>query len=500
MSAHQQERDRGAAGIRLLLVLAATAPLALWPGLQAAEEDAASQPVPRSGAAADAPKAADAAEAPAAPAAPATPAGPKATYNARLRLQYDYRKLGGEKDSDFYGYFYGDARHLQGGTVDLYASGRVKSDLDSKESASLADDPFHSVDESNGVTENRLLQLYGDLHDRERRMALRAGRQYIDVADYLHLDGGQLQLRENTALGGRIYGGAPVSYYSGTSGDYAGGVSVVGRPFEGNRSRLTLARYHDDGEGEDDQNYYLDLRQQFTETTRARGQVSVLNEDFRMGRLDCYYSEPEGRTDLSLGASYWGSFDAHTRAYSPLYNVVGEQDPYTYAYARLTQQLAPHWALSPGMSLRFAEAGDNGYNNRDYENYDVTLLFEANKAFSASVALEYWAVEDDDSFFGVSGEVRYRHGRVWEISGGASFAKYTYDTYSDLSYSANGGQTVISENGTVIEESPDVRTYYVRGRWRVTRQLALRAQFDVEDDEAEEDLGYRARGAVEVKL
>lgn len=459
----------------------------------------ADAPVPRSAApAAQADGGGATAEKPAAKQVTAN-VGPAASYSARLRLQYDYRKLGDDEDNDLYGYFYGGARNLQGGRVDLYTSARVKSDLDSK-SSDMSDDPFHSVDESDGATENRLLQLYADVHDVARRYALRGGRQYVDIADYLHLDGAQVLLLENEEIGGRIYGGRPVSYYRSISDDYAAGVSLVGRPWTGNRSRFTLARYHDGEEDENDQNYYLDVRQELSDNSRARGQVSLLNDDFRMGRLDWFYYTPDGETDLSLGGSYWGSFDAKTRAYSPLYDVLGEQDPYYYTYARLTQQIVPHWLLSPGVSFRIAEEEGSAYNNRDYQNYDVTLIYQPTRAFSASAGLDYWAVEEGDSFVGVSGELRYRHGRVWELSGGASFAQYTYDTYSDISYSSGGGQTTITESGTVIEETPFVRTYFVRGKWRLTKHLALRGQFDVEDDDGEEDLGYRARGAVEVRL
>lgn len=433
--------------------------------------------------------------------AKATPKpAPQSRVSGRIRAQYDYRSQGSERDTDFYGYLTSEARDLGGGQADVYLSGRVKSDLDDKSPADLAEDPFHSVDESDGVTENRLLQLYVDVHNRERTQSLRAGRQYIEIADYLHLDGAQILYRENGALGGRIYGGQPVSYYTSVSGDYAGGLSLVGRPWEGNRTRVTAARYHSDEEDDDDQHIFLDVRQQLSESQRARVQLSVLNDEFRMGRADWYLSTPDGETDLALGSSYWGSFDARTRAYSPLYDVLGEQDPYTYAYGRLTQMVVPHWFLSPGVAWRFADETDSAYSNRDYENYDLALIYEPSRSFTASVALEYWAVDEDDSFLGVSGEVRYRHGRVWEVSGGASFSEYTYDTYSDISYSGNGGSTVISETGTVSQETPFVKTYFLRTKWRLNKALALRLQGDIEDDEDADDLAYRGRGSLEVRF
>jgi hypothetical protein len=422
----------------------------------------------------------------------------KPDLGARLRLEYDYRTQGDDSDSDFYGRLYASGRDLRDGRFDFYLAARVHSDLDSA-SSSLADDPFASVDDSDGVTEDRLMQAYADAHDRDKRVALRGGRQYVEVSDYLQMDGIQLKVLEQQKLGGRLYLGRPVSYYSSVSDDYALGVSLVGRPWEGNQSRLTYARYKDDSEDAADQNYFLDLRQQIRETSRLRGQLSILNEDFRMGRGDWFYYTPDGETDVALGASYWGSFDARTRAYSPLYQVLGEEDPYTQVYARLTQQVAPSWLVSPGISLRFADQSSNAFSNRDFENYDVTLIYAPSRTFSASLALEYWEVEHDDSFLGLSGDVRYRHGRSWEVSAGASFAEYTYDTFSDISYATTGGQTVFAEGGTIIEETPFVYTYSVRGRWRITRNLNGRLRFDVEDNDEFSDLAYRARGSIEVR-
>jgi hypothetical protein len=424
----------------------------------------------------------------------------KPRLSARLRIEYDYRTQGDASDSDLYGRFHGSADDLYDGHLDIYMSARLHADLDDSESASFAEDPYRDLDDADGVTEERLLQMYGDLHSRDKRAAIRVGRQYIDAADYLQLDGGQIMLNENGNVGGRVYVGRPVSYYTSVSDDYAAGVSLAGRPWEGNQTRLTLARYHDESEDGNDQNYYLDMRQRITDSSRLRGQLSVLNDEFRMGQADWFYYSLDGETDLAIGGSYWGAFDAETRAYSPLYNTLGEQDPYAFTYARLTQQIAPRWMLSPGVSLRFAEESDNAYNNRDYENYDITLIYEPSRSLSASLSLEFWTVEPDDDFFGLSGALRYRHGRIWEVSGGASFSEYTYDTYSDISYTVNGGQTVFSESGTVIQESPYVYTYFIRGKWRISRMYTLRLQFDIEDDDEAEDLAYRGRGSVEVRF
>jgi hypothetical protein len=422
-----------------------------------------------------------------------------ARYEGRLRTDYDLRSQGSQKDNDLYEYWYGSARDLLGGRLDLYASGRSHQDLDKPASPSLADDMFLSVSDANGVKEDRLLQLYADGHDRADRVRVRVGRQYIDSSDYLHLDGIQANVFEKGRVGVGGYYGNPVSYYSSLSGDHAGGVWVMGKPWAGNQSRATFAEYEADSGGKD-QSYFMDTRQELTEAARVSAQVSVLNEDFRMARGDFYYFAPGGGTDVYCGGSRWGSFDARTRAYSPLYNVLGQQEPATYAYARVSQQLSPHVLLSPGVSCRVAEGDEHVYANRSYNDYDMALTYEPTRKFSASVSLDYWDLSDGDNFLGVSGEIRYRQAKLWEVSVGTSYADYTYNSYSDISYSMNGGQTVFSEDGTVKVENPYSYTYFVRMKWNITRKLILRLQGDVEDDSTSSDLGYRARASIEVRL
>ncbi len=421
----------------------------------------------------------------------------KPHYDGRIRMEYDFRSQGSSQDSDFYGYWYGSGKDLANGRFDFYASGRDHADLDG---STENDGTYRSADDAKGVTEDRLLQAYGDLHDVKGDLKLRVGRQYVEIADYLQMDGGQAAFFENGPLGGRVYFGVPVSYYTPVSGDYAGGVSMMGRPWKGNQTRFTWAEYYEDNESAEDQNYFVDLQQEVTESMRTRGQLSVLNDEFRMARLDGSFYAPDGNTDLYVGGSRWGEFDAKTRAYSPLYNQLGGQQPYSYLYSRLSYALTPKWMVSPGISARLTDSGDADYSNRDYRDYDVTLVFEPSKALSSSLSLQYWDVDDGDSFLGLSGEVRYRYRRLWEVSVGSAYVDYSYQSYSDISYSVNGGQTVFSEDGTVTEESPYTLTYFMRAKWKVTRRLTLRLLGDIEDQKKTAKLAYRARGSVEVRF
>jgi hypothetical protein len=109
-------------------------------------------------------------------------------------------------------------------------------------------------------------------------------------------------------------------------------------------------------------------------------------------------------------------------------------------------------------------------------------------------------MSEGDSFLGLSGEIRYRQARVWEVALGTSYADYTYNSYSDISYSMNGGQTVFSQDGTVSVENPNSYTYFLRMKWKVNRRLTLRLHGDIEDNSTSSDLGYRGRASIEVRL
>lgn len=422
----------------------------------------------------------------------------KESYSGSLRGTYDYRSLGSYEDHDGYANWYLRGRNLAEGTVDIYTSGRFHSDLDGTGSG-FADDPFISLEDTSRQDDVRILQLYVEMHDKKNTMALRYGRQYVDIADYIQMDGVQGMLFENKKLGGRVFMGRPVSYYSSTSGDIFAGASLVGRPWDGNRSRITYARYEDEDVSAADDHYFLDVRQRILEEIRGRAYLSVMNEDVRMGGLDLYYMSLDEKVfDAEAGVRRWGEYEAGTRAYSPLVQALGDQEPYTTGYGRITAELLSWLYLSPGIYLRYPD--DSNATNRRYERYDISLIYEPTDALDASVSLEYWDVEDDDRFFGVTGDIRYRHKKTWEASFGVAYLDYTYFQFSDFSLTADGGSTIVGEDGTRTETSPDTLSYFLRGKWKISKNMTLRVSGEIEDDSTEDDLGYRIRSSFEVRL
>ncbi|MDF7798469.1 hypothetical protein P4C99_03295 [Pontiellaceae bacterium B1224] len=421
-----------------------------------------------------------------------------AVYSGSIWATYDYRGFGSYSDQDLYTYWYLRGQNLADNRVDVYTSGRYYQDLDGVGS-SFSTDPFISLNDTSVDNATRMLQLYLELHDPKRTMALRIGRQYVDIADYIQMDGMQAMLFENKQLGGRVFGGKPVSYYSSVSGDLFGGISLVGKPWDGNRSRATYARYYDDSVGEADNNYFFDVRQQMGEEVRARSYLSVINEGVQMAGLDFYYTSfGEKVFDAVVGARYWGEFDAYTRVYSPLVQTLGAQNPYATAYGRFTSQLTSWLYLSPGAMLRYTDEPD--YTNQGFGVYDLSFIFEPSEALSANISFEYWDVEDGDQFMGLSGDIRYRYRRIWDISLGAAYADYTYFQFSDFSLTADGGSTIVADDGTRVEVSPYSFTYFLRAKWNVGEHIVLSAAGEIEDDSEANDVGYRFRTSIGVRL
>lgn len=433
-------------------------------------------------------------------------AGP--TYSGRFKATYDYRESGDDEDSDVYGYWNLGAKDLVRDRLEFYGSGKLHQDLDDDAQSTDGEaDIYLSLDDTDSDLDNKIFQFYLEGYDKGRQFSIKAGRQYVDIADYLHMDGVQFVAKENARLGGRIFGGRAVAYFDdlssddyfgGESDDYLAGGSLIGKPWEGNVTRLTYAMYHADDDRLDDEHLFLDSREQVSDELRLRGQASMLNGEFRMVGIDAYYSSLEKVSDFMLGVRRWGEFEAKTRAYSPFFSVLGEQQPYTYVYARSTRELKPWLLLSPGVNYRLPD--DTTPGNREYGNYDLTLIYEPNRTWNSSISLEYWDVEEGNSFAGLSGELRYRHDKVFEITAGAAYLHYEYFQESDFSTTINGGETIVTSDGTRIERDPESKAYYLRGKWNLNDHFTLWLRGEVEDSDEVEDLSYRGRGSLAVKF
>jgi hypothetical protein len=424
--------------------------------------------------------------------------GVRPSISGENEFVYRYRNWEGDSDSDFYDYWYLRGRDLLDGRVDAYFSGRLHKDLDGS-SISLADDVFASIEDVNDDGwEDQIYQLYADIHDLGRNFGARVGRQYIDDGDWLQIDGVDLRAFEREPVSVHGFVGRPVSYYSGTSDDWAYGGSVTARPWWGNRSRLTYIRYEDDSRQENDDWYALDVWQRLTDEWRTRGRLSFVDDRFQTAAVDVTYYNLPGDLDVFLHASYWGGLGQESREYSPLFSILGELEPYFFASARFNKVLTEWLTVSPGVSGRFVEGSKRDTRNRQYGHYDLSFIFEPFQDLYLTVAGEYWDVNRGDEFWGVTGEVLYRPDAPWEAAVGTGYIDYTYQRF-------NGGNDplgdlTISDDGVVTEISPDAYSVYGRCKVDFTRHLWGSIRGEIEDNSLESDLAYALRTSVAVRF
>jgi len=411
---------------------------------------------------------------------------------------YRYRDWQGDHDSDFYDYWYLRGRDFLDGHLDAYFSGRLHKDLDGT-STSLADDVFAGIEDVNDEDwESQVYQLYADVHDLGRSLGARIGRQYVDDADWLQIDGVNLRAFEREPVSVRAFAGRPVSYYSGTSGDWAYGGSVTAQPWFGNRTRFTYIRYQDDSREENDDWYALEVWERLTDEWRARGRLSFLDDRFQTAAADLIYYNLPGDLDVFLHASYWGGFGQESREYSPLFSVLGELEPYFFVSARFNKVLTEWLTISPGAAGRFVDSSKRDVRNRQYGHYDLTFVFEPLGRLFLSVAGEYWDVNRGDEFWGLSGEILYRPDAPWEAGVGTGYFAYEYHQFN----AGNDplGDLTISDDGVVTEVSPDAYSLYARCKVLFSRHLWGSLRGEIEDNSLENDLAYALRTSVGVRF
>lgn len=419
------------------------------------------------------------------------------------RTTFRYRSQEGDRDSDIYEHWFLRADGLLDDHLDLYFSGRLHKDIDGT-SQYLSEDIFASIEDRDTGWESQVYQLYADFHARDRMFGLRLGRQYIEEAYYLHLDAVQFRLFEKEPVGGSLFFGRPVSYYSPTSDDWAGGGALQVRPWQGGRSRFTYVRYDEDEPSvEDDDLYSLDFWQYFGTRAYIHGKLSFLDDQFHQAAVDFLYFSPDGLYDLMLGARHWGGLRKESREYSPLFSVLGELEEYTFLSARLTCAISSWTSLSLGGAARLVDGSKRDVRNRQYGNTDLTLLLEPHRHWTVSLSGEYWDISGGDRFWGTTGEVEYRPSRVWKVSAGTAYLDYRYEQESDFGYTVENGDIVGHFDGGatyVTQISPDVYTFFARGRVHLTRSLTLRVEGEIENNDLEDENSYGIRTSLSARF
>ena len=415
----------------------------------------------------------------------AQPYGPTSSpdIHGSVNTVYRSRWLDNESDQDFYQYWDVEMEELVPGHARGAFSLRLNHDLDGRVDGApgrgiyvFDRDPFFSVDDArNDVEYADLYTGYVDLFNGTPDAGyLRIGRQYLRDFDWIHADAVTLNLPVSSWARLTGFFGQAVSFYSGHTDDWTGGVALELKESRYNRWVFGYHRYEDDIA--DNDTFKVETWRRLWEGAHLHAKFRTLDEDPRDLAVNLsQYFEP---LDLTLFMDFRRLFSAlgnESRQDSPFFLTdLLDQEPYTDFAIRLDKALPCNMGISGGYGMRRVSDNEQDYGNRDWEHADVTLSFYPTSKLFYSVSGEWWNTDPDSSFFGFSGEVGYRPNRCIDWTVGSSYGNYVF-RYEDERF------------GGFFRESPFVRTYFTNLKCRVTESSHLRMNFEIEDDDRGDD-------------
>ena len=390
-----------------------------------------------------------------------------------LYSEYRLRHRDGESDQDLYEYLTLRVKDIVPGHVSAYLSMRWHEDLDGIGHYGYADDMFLDLDDARDI-DDQIYNLWVDIKSEGDAVRLRVGRQYIDEAEWLHLDGAALRVRPARDWELLAFGGRPVTFYSGTSGDWAAGAGATWRYRPTGRGRLLF--YHYDQESVDNNRLMLEVWDRFANRLRMHSKFSLLDGDadifFIEGSLDIH------ECGIQIDAQYSRLFDTRENEalpWNPLYAALGDLQSYHYGSLRAIKFWGEMWTLSGGVSGKSVDGDDENATNQDYASYDVSLGFHPTPQWDFTLTAMRWEAEGENRLNGFYGDITWRPVREFEISAGAGTVDYVYEYYDDILFQDDYRRT------------PDARSYYVKARWRPRERLSVGVRAELEDDVDLED-------------
>jgi hypothetical protein len=414
---------------------------------------------------------------------PAIPSPRNQNIHGFVNTTYNSRWIDKENDEDFYQYWDIQVDELVPGYARGAFSLRLNSDLDGRVGSApgygnyiFDRDPFYSVDDARH--EREYLDLYTGYVDffdgLPENGFLRIGRQYLPEFDYIHADAVKLELPVNSIAKVKAFFGQAVSFYSGHTGDWTGGVGLELKPSTQNKWWFEIHRYEDDIE--DNGSYSVETWQSPWEGAWLHAKFRGLDD--RARDLSVNVSQYFAPLDLTLLLDYnrlFSELEDESRHDSPYYRTaLLAQQQRNYYSIRLDKALPCNLGISGGFAVQRVSEDDRDYGNRDYENGDITLTFYPSSNWYYSISGEWWNADPDNSFFGYSGEIGYSPNKCIDWSIGSSYGQYVF-RYEDELY------------GSLYRESPFVKTYYTSLRWKFDDRNNLRVNLELEDDDRDDD-------------
>lgn len=371
---------------------------------------------------------------------------------------------------------FGDpARHAWTG----HAMTRVNADLDGG-----GDSPSEFSDLTDifdGAVTARLYDAWVERRSDGVVERTRIGRQTLwDTPVFAWFDGvsAQTSETEKNQVSFGAYGGIPVRQYeSSREGDLLLGAYGQARPWTEGRVRLDWMRLEDESStGEHEENLTkLGLWQGLWQQLQLEGSASMLGSEERDCSAAATWRNPEA--GLTLQASYYQLLETQRdlpMEIDPFYATLAELFPYGQARVLASKDFGEKVSVEAGADVRrVTDDGDEGQFNRDFERFFSTVHLR--ELLPAGLALgltgESWDADASDiRTWGV--DLSRQFGEKIDTSLGSSYALYKVDVQSG-------------------EEQDDVRTWYLRLRWKRSSSIRWDLRYEVEDSDIDTFHGLR---------
>ena len=393
------------------------------------------------------------------------------SFAVRYRLQSN----GDVNDQDLGGLLALDFADSASSRVSGHVQARVDVDVDGEDD----DGVFGSLDDTyDRSVVAKLYLAYADIavgdHPETSPGLLRVGRQSDPrLPEVLRIDGVSYVTRpmgkRDVELG--AYGGVPVHLYESSSeGDRAFGTFAEGRPWSGGRARIDWMHIEDEdvlGAGEDDL-FALALWQEIAERWHVEGEYTHLEGDPRDLRLRALYGDPETGAIVRVG--YYELLEpqrALVTELDPFFEQLLDYEPFRQANLNMSHPVSEHTDVDVGVDVRrVSDSDDVGEFNRDWERYYATATFHdlaKQGGLALAVTADLWNDDDRDiSSFGA--DLSYESEKRWRAAIGSYYSLYKY---------------VFLE----LDEREDVRTYYVRTTYDLSKRSELEILYEFENDD-----------------
>lgn len=408
-----------------------------------------------------------------------------------LYTRYRLRAGAGDHDQDMYEFLSMDFGDKNRQPVTGHFDARVAEDLTGHHAIAKADVFAGIVDTYSSQIDPTLYSAYADFNRIPGVDFLRAGRQFnYDTPEVAQFDGLRLDTKpflEEHETVFSFYGGLPVHQYQHSSaGDWLVGAAAEGRPWKSARLRLDYLHADDDLSGErsgsqlvsslglntGDGTQHNDLLalsmwQTFRNPDlRLQGRFSVLDGEPREALARVVYNKPDDQ--LQVSATYRAWFERQGRLateFDTFFDTLLGQEPYHNGNLVVTKGWTEYFWMEAGAWVRrMLNDSSVGAFNREFDRYYSTFQIRdlPIKGLSYSVTGSWWEGHGQAPDTGqVGADVSYRWKKEFQSSIGTDYAMYKYDLFTN-------------------SERDQVRTYYVKQRWRPNRWATLDVNYEHE--------------------